>query len=52
MPIKKAFIKFDIESLQENGEEDDDLRASKAIRTPLKESGSNPNLNTIINFKL
>lgn len=51
-PIKKAFVKFDVESLLEEGEEDADVRENKILKTPLKDSGPNPNISTIINFKL
>ena len=47
MPVKRPFIKFDINSLRPKGEKQF-LKEKKAIVTQPKETGANPNLCTII----
>lgn len=46
-PVKRAFIKFDLNSLRPM-EDKQSLSEKKKIETQPKETGSNPNLSTII----
>ena len=47
LPVKKAFIKFDMNSLNVSGLSEETLQP---IKTEPKDSGSNPTINTVIKF--
>lgn len=47
MPVKKAFINFDMNSINVSGKEDKSL---KSIKTQPKKCGPNPTINTVIKF--
>ena len=49
LPVKKAFIKFDMNSLNVTGKDEDSLQA---IRTLPKDSGCNPTINTVVKFDI
>ena len=49
LPVKKAYIKFDMNSLNISGKPEDNL---KAITTLPKDSGSSPTINSVIKFDL
>ena len=49
LPIKKAFIKFDMNSLNVSGEKEDTLPAKT---TQPKDKGSNPTINSALKFDL
>ena len=49
LPVKKAFIKFDMNSLNVTGKEEESLQA---IKTFPKDSGCNPTINTVVKFDL
>jgi len=48
-PVKKPFIKFDLNSLRSK-EQREDLQEKKAITTQPNDSGANPNISTIISL--
>lgn len=50
-PVKRAFIKFDINSLRSK-EQKLDLQEKKAITTQPNSPGPDPNISTIIWYKL
>ena len=47
LPVKKPFISFDINSINVSGKKEDTLTP---IKTQPKDSGANPNINTVIKF--
>ena len=47
LPVKKAFIKFDMNSLNVTGRKEDTLQS---ISTQPKDCGENPTINTVIKF--
>ena len=49
IPIKKAYIKFEMNSLNVSGEKDDNLPAKT---TQPKDKGSNPTINSALKFDL
>ena len=49
LPVKKAYIKFDMNSLNVTGKEEDSLNP---IITQPKDCGSNPTINTVIKFDI
>jgi hypothetical protein len=49
MPVKKAFISFDLNSINVTGKEDQNL---KIIKTQPKKSGTHPTINTVIKFDI
>lgn len=48
-PVRKAYIKFDLNSLRSK-EQRHDLQEKKAIFTQPNNSGSDPNISTIISY--
>ena len=49
LPIKKAFIKFDMNSLNVTGKKEDTLESKK---TQPKDKGSNPTINSVMKFDI
>ena len=49
LPIKKAFIKFEMNILNFSGDKEDNLPAKT---TQPKDKGSNPSMNSALNFEL
>lgn len=49
LPIKKAFITFDLNSVNVTGKDDGSIRS---IKTVPKKSGPNPTINTVIKFDI
>lgn len=48
LPIRKAFVKFNLKSLLPP----DQAKAVENIQTPPKEGGSNPNIRTVLQFEV
>lgn len=49
MPVKKAFVSFDLNSINVTGRDESNL---KTIKTQPKKSGPNPTINTVIKFDI
>ncbi len=49
LPVKKAFINFDLNSINITGKEDNNI---KSIKTQPKKGGANPTINTVIKFDI
>jgi hypothetical protein len=49
LPVKKAFINFDLNSINVTGREDNNL---KSIKTQPKKGGANPTINTVVKFDI
>lgn len=49
LPVKKSFIKFDMNSMNVTGEKEDSMQA---IKTQPKDCGENPTINTVIKFDI
>ena len=49
LPVRRAFIKFDINSLRSKNEKQA-LKEKKSISTEPKDTGPNPNISTIIKY--
>ncbi len=48
LPVKKAFVKFDVDSLFSKSEDNKKLRDLKTLKTQPLESGPNPNIMSIL----
>lgn len=51
LPVKRAFIKFDVDSLRSRAEKSY-LHEKKFIKTEPKDTGSNPNILTVVNLEI
>ena len=49
LPVKKAFISFDLNSINVSGKKEDSL---EPIKTQPNEAGGNPNINSVIKFNV
>ena len=49
LPVKKSFIKFDMNSMNVTGKQEDSMQS---IKTQPKDCGENPTINTVIKFDL
>jgi len=52
LPVKKAFVKFDVDSLFSKSEDNSKLRDLKTLKTVPKESGASPNILSILTYSI
>lgn len=50
LPVKKAFVKFDVDSLFSKSEDNSKLRDLKTLKTQALESGPSPNILSILKY--